>query len=67
MRTVVMLFAASLLAPTVALAEESCLSKDKTGMAWVHPFTSALEKAKNDNRILLIKPVAFGTSQDGGW
>ena len=50
-----------------AQADESCLSKDKTGMAWVHPFESALEKAKSENRLLLIKPVAFGTSQDGGW
>ena len=62
------MFAAALLAPALpAQADESCLSKDKTGMAWVHPFESALEKAKADNRLLLIKPVAFGTSQDGGW
>ena len=50
-----------------AHAESSCLSKDKTGMAWIHPFAKALEKAKTETRILLIKPVAFGTTPDGGW
>ncbi len=65
---ILLLIATALLLPAVsAHAEEGCLSKDKTGMAWVHPFESALEKAKTENRLLLIKPVAFGTSPDGGW
>ena len=51
----------------VALAQDSCLEADKTGMAWVHPFEQALEKAKTDVRLLMIKPVAFGTTPDGGW
>ena len=36
-------------------------------MKWVLPFSKAQEKASADKRILLIKPVAFGTSRDGGW
>ena len=50
-----------------AVAEESCLDADKTGMAWVHPFNEALEAAKTRGRLLMIKPVAFGTTPDGGW
>ncbi|MHC4955556.1 MAG: hypothetical protein ACYTGZ_17025 [Planctomycetota bacterium] len=40
---------------------------DKTGLQWVVPFEDALAKAKTQKRILVIKPVAFGTSPDGGW
>jgi hypothetical protein len=40
---------------------------DKTGVDWVLPFEKALAKAKAEKRILLIKPIAFGTSPDGGW
>ena len=43
------------------------LMKDKTGMNWVVPFSAAQTKAKETGRLLLIKPVAFGTSADGGW
>lgn len=43
------------------------LAKDKTGMRWELPFKAALKKAKDQKRLLLIKPVAFGTSPDGGW
>lgn len=45
----------------------SCLDRDKTGMPWVHPFKHALAKAKAEGRLLMIKPVAFGTTPDGGW
>ncbi len=41
--------------------------KDRTGVAWVVPFTAALEKATKEKRLLMIKPIAFGTSKDGGW
>ncbi len=43
------------------------LDKDRTGMEWVLPFTAAKAKAAKEKRLLLIKPVAFGTSRDGGW
>ena len=43
------------------------LSKDKTGLLWVLPFERAREQAKAHKRVLLIKPVAFGTTPDGGW
>jgi hypothetical protein len=60
----------SLTAVSPALAqvnESNPLKKDKTGISWTLPFKSALAKAKKENRLLLIKPVAFGTSLDGGW
>ena len=43
------------------------LTKDKTGIRWVLPFRDARAKAENEKRLLLIKPVAFGTTRDGGW
>jgi len=46
---------------------ENPLGKDRTGMVWVLPFTKAQQAAKERGRLLLIKPVAFGTSPDGGW
>ena len=43
------------------------LAKDRTGLNWVLPFEEAKAKAAAEKRLLLIKPVAFGTSPDGGW
>lgn len=43
------------------------LLKDKTGMKWVLPFAKALDHAKKHKRLLMIKPVAFGTEASGGW
>ncbi len=43
------------------------LSKDRTGIRWVLPFKEAVKKAETEARLLLIKPVAFGTTKDGGW
>ena len=40
---------------------------DQTGIEWTFPFSSALERAKRENRILMVKPIAFGTTRDGGW
>ena len=40
---------------------------DHTGIRWVLPFTAAKAKAHEEQRLLLIKPIAFGTSKDGGW
>jgi hypothetical protein len=42
-------------------------SRDRTGIDWVLPFPAAQKKAKDGQRLLLIKPIAFGTSKDGGW
>ena len=56
-----------ILALAFLLQDEHPLSKDKTGLDWVLPFTEAQKKSENEKRILLIKPVAFGTSRDGGW
>lgn len=55
------------LAMFVLAQEDHPLTKDKTGMRWALPFTEALEQAKDQTRLLLIKPVAFGTTPDGGW
>ena len=43
------------------------LQLDKTGMQWVLPFSRAQETAAESKRLLMIKPVAFGTSPDGAW
>ncbi len=46
---------------------EHPLQLDKTGMRWVLPFARARKTAAERKRLLMIKPVAFGTSPDGGW
>ena len=61
---------ASLILATAVLigaGDDYPLSKDKTGMRWVFPFTEAQAHAAKEGRLLLIKPVAFGTTPDGGW
>lgn len=45
----------------------NALSKDKTGIAWVAPFTDATAKAKKSNRLLMVKPIAYGTDKAGCW
>ncbi len=57
--------AALLLFSSVALAGDC--KRDCTGIEWTLPFKAALERAKADNRLLLIKPIAFGTEKSGGW
>ena len=56
----------ALVLPAFAQAQPS-KNLDKTGLRWVVPFEDALAKAKAQKRLLVIKPVAFGTSPDGGW
>ena len=51
----------------VVQEEEGALGKDKSGMKWALPFTAAKKASADGRRLLLIKPVAFGTSSDGGW
>jgi hypothetical protein len=48
-------------------SQEKPCTKDKTGVAWTHPFTDAQKKSKDSSRLLLIKPIAFGTDDAGGW
>ena len=57
----------TLLVPADASADDHPLNKDRTGMPWVLPFEKAREEARARKRLLLIKPVAFGTTRDGGW
>ena len=48
-------------------APQGVLQRDKTGIEWAFPFEKARAQAQQEKRLLLIKPVAFGTSPDGGW
>lgn len=55
---------------SLLLVAASCTSpveRDHTGIQWELPFSAALKKAQEQHRLLLIKPIAFGTSKDGGW
>lgn len=57
-----------LLSPMTAHAgDDHPLSKDRTGMKWQLPFEKARAEAEQKTRLLLIKPVAFGTTPDGDW
>lgn len=51
--------------PDEAAATSEC--KDKTGIEWVLPFPKALAEAQRSERLLMIKPIAFGTEKSGGW
>ena len=58
----------SVLQSTPAPQAETCQPMaDHTGIEWTFPFEQALERAKRENRILMVKPIAFGTTRDGGW
>ena len=61
MKITLLLFAAQL------VQDEAPVCKDKTGLAWIHPFSDAQKKAKDSGRLLMIKPIAFGTDDAGGW
>ena len=64
------LFALALLLSAPAFAQDPAPAdrcKDRTGIRWVRPFKAALAKAKASKRLLLIKPIAFGTDSKGGW
>lgn len=51
--------------PPAGKAGPACL--DRTGIRWTLPFKEALVRAKAEHRLLMIKPIAFGTTPDGGW
>jgi hypothetical protein len=40
---------------------------DPLSIQWVRPFQQALDAAEARGRLLLIKPIAFGTTRDGCW
>lgn len=52
---------------SAVVADEPRAVRDQTGVKWVLPFRAAAAKAEADGRLLLIKPIAFGTAADGGW
>ena len=43
------------------------LSLDRTGIEWTYPFEKAVERSRSSQRLLLIKPIAFGTTLAGDW
>jgi len=43
------------------------LALDRTGIEWTVPFDAARERGEQTRRLLLVKPVAFGTTPDGCW
>ena len=54
-------------AETSAIWQRHPKCHDHTGIRWVLPFKKALAHAKKTKRLLMIKPVAFGTDAAGGW
>jgi len=40
---------------------------DRTGIEWTLPFETARQRAREEGRLLAIKPVAFGTTVTGCW
>ncbi len=57
----------------VAVAQESEAEQDvpkkmdQTGIRWAVSFSEALEKSKQQQRILAVKMIAFGTDSTGCW
>ncbi len=47
--------------------DQNPLALDRTGLVWTLPFEAARERSEAEKRLLMIKPVAFGTTPDGGW
>ena len=48
------------------LGNDHPVSYDRTGINWQIPFEAARELAREQGRLLAIKPVAFGTSPKRG-
>lgn len=40
---------------------------DQTGVQWSSTFAQAMERAKKENRLLMIKMIAGGTNSSGCW
>jgi len=49
------------------LALEHPVHLDRTGIEWALPFETARKRAREEGRLLAIKPVAFGTTVTGCW
>jgi hypothetical protein len=56
-----------LLASICSSQDARPVCQDKTGVAWALPFKEAQARARESGRLLLVKPIAFGTTADGGW
>lgn len=56
-----------LIAASASAQKANPLVMDKTGIHWVFPFPNAQQKAAAEKRLLMIKPVAFGTNAEGCW
>lgn len=54
-------------APPAARAQAPTCRRDQSGIVWALPFEAARAKAATERRLLFLKPIAFGTSADGGW
>lgn len=48
-------------------ADDHPIQRDRTGVRWAFPFQKAQGEAKQRNRLLMVKPVAFGTTKSGCW
>lgn len=44
---------------------EAC--SDTDGIKWVLPFKDVQKKAKAENKLVMMKAIAFGTDKQGGW
>ena len=55
----------------LSLPQDSALEHpvhlDRTGIEWATPFEAAQKRAREEGRLLAIKPVAFGTTVAGCW
>ncbi|MFT4514088.1 MAG: hypothetical protein ACI89X_001422 [Planctomycetota bacterium] len=54
-------------AAQVSVPDDHPVRFDRTGIAWQLPFTKAAELAETSKHLLVIKPVAFGTTEEGCW
>ena len=59
-----LVFAAAFAAPS---GFDGGCRRDESGITWALPFTEAVKAADARHRLLLVKPIAFGTAKDGGW
>lgn len=64
-------------AAALALGEPACaldlppaehpMALETSGVRWYFPFDHALAVAREERRMLLMKPVAFGTTREAFW
>lgn len=51
----------------VCADEKRPLVTDHTGLKWILPFKEAKNRAEKENRLLFLKPIAFGSTAEGNW